>query len=96
MSGKRRRPLKRDGNEAALVKAARQFGASWMSLNVTDGPDGVLGYQGCDRLVHVKQPGKKLTKIQQDYAATWRGRTFTCVSTVEDMVALLMGMGNIE
>lgn len=93
MSGKRRRPLKRDGNEKPLVEAARKFGASWMPLNVTDGPDGVLGYQGVDRLVHVKQPGKKLTQVQQEYQATWRGRTFTCVSTVEDMVALLMSMG---
>lgn len=92
MSGNQRRPQRRDGNESELVKVAQQCGATWMALNVTDGPDGVLGYHGAERLVHIKQPGKVLTKAQLDFSGKWRGRHFAIVSTAEEMRALLIRM----
>jgi hypothetical protein len=84
-----RRNAKRDANEAGLVRLARQLGATWLSLSVADGPDGILGWQGVNYLVEVKTPKGKHKPGQIEFAASWQGAPVHVVRTEEDLLHLL-------
>ena len=71
--------IKRDGNEAAIVKALRAHGYAVQPLEQGKGcPDllvsnaGVVG--GRLFLLEVKEPGQKLTPAQVAWHAVWPGR----------------------
>ena len=81
-----------DQNQAALVRVARQLGASWVSLaNLGAGvPDALVGFRGRTVLVEVKTPTGKLTPDQEQFLTTWRGEPVVIVRTIDDLVKMLV------
>ena len=84
-----RRRARRDVNEPALVKVIRQCGGQWLPLNVTDGPDGVIGFHGRTELAEIKTEKGKLKAGQSEFIETWRGGPIYVLRTAADVVALL-------
>jgi len=84
-----RRRAKRDANEPELVKVIRQCGGQWLPLNVTDGPDGVIGFSGRTELAEVKTLKGKVQPGQSEFHKTWRGGPIHVLRTVDDVVNLL-------
>jgi hypothetical protein len=88
----------RDGNEAPLVAVARSIGATWMPLNVKDGPDGVLGFRGKNFLVEFKLPPgprggtshSKQSPGQEDAQRDWRGQ-WDVIRYQDELLELLTG-----
>lgn len=80
---------RRDANESELVKTIRQCGGQWLPLNVTDGPDGVIGFQGRTELAEVKTAKGKLKPGQSEFHKTWRGGPIRVLRTVDDVIQLL-------
>ena len=88
----------RDGNEAKLVSVARSIGATWMPLNVKDGPDGVLSFRGKNFLVEVKLPPgprggtshSKQSPGQKDAQLAWRGQ-WDVIHDQDELLELLTG-----
>ena len=72
---------KRDANEAAIVDALRQAGASVQRLTVIDL---LVGYRGRTWLLEVKVPGKSWSQQQIDWCDDWRGAPVILVTSVEE------------
>ena len=96
-----RRKARRDRNETTIVALARRLGASVEYLDLKDGPDLVVGWQGQNWLIEVKRPlgrrggasedGQRLSHGQERWHAAWKGKV-AVVRTLEDLRALL-GVG---
>lgn len=76
-----RRAAKVDANQACIIKALRQIGASVQPLHTVGGgvPDLLVGYRGKNTLLEVKDGGKvksarKLTDEQIEWITAWRGK----------------------
>ena len=90
-----RRAGRIDANQAAIVRALRQMGASVQSLaSVGDGvPDLLIGYKGVNLLAEVKdgnaEPSRRrLTEAERDWHCLWHGQV--CVlESVEEAIHLL-------
>lgn len=87
----RRHVHRPDGNQDGLVSLARRLGAKvTITSQVGDGfPDLVIGFQGRNYLVEVKQPGGTLRPKQKDFIAGWRGQV-AVVDNGDDLVRLLL------
>jgi hypothetical protein len=83
-----RRNPRRDGNEKAIVNAIRACGATWLSVSVRNGPDGIIGWHGKNYLAEVKTPKGKHKTGQTEFAEKWRG-TIHVLRTPEDVYQLL-------
>lgn len=95
-----RRAAKVDRNQAEIVAALRQIGATVQPLHaVGQGcPDLLAGFRGVNYLIEVKdwqQPpsGRKLTGPQEEWHGGWKGHR-AVVETVD--AALAVVMGNLE
>ena len=84
-----RRAARVDGNQAEIVKALRQIGASVATCHaVGQGfPDICVGYNGDTFLLEIKDPTKpkgdqKLTPLQVEWHQSWRGHV-AVVKTVQ-------------
>jgi len=85
-----------DANQTAVVKVARQLGATVESL-ATIGrgcPDLLLGYRGKNYLVEVKDGTKspsrrKLLEAQERWHVSWNGNVVTVTST-HDLIEFLL------
>jgi len=84
-----RRAARVDGNQAEIVKALRQIGASVATCHaVGQGfPDICVGYNGDTFLLEIKDPTKpkgdqKLTPSQVEWHKSWRGHV-AVVKTVQ-------------
>ena len=84
-----RRAARVDGNQAEIVKALRQIGASVATCHaVGQGfPDICVGYNGDTFLLEIKDPTKpkgdqKLTPSQVEWHQSWRGHV-AVVKTVQ-------------
>ena len=84
-----KRKAKRDLNEKEIVAALRKMGATVEFLDLTNGPDILVGHHGKNYLFEVKQPGKELRQEQLEWKIAWYGRCNT-VHTIEEAL-LFMG-----
>lgn len=89
------RAAKVDANQAAIVKALRQMGASVQPLHtVGQGtPDLLVGIQGRNYLLEVKDGAKppsaqKLTADQIDWHDMWRGQVEVVNSIDQTILAM--------
>jgi len=91
-----RRAAKIDANHREIVAVFRAYGASVQTLAaVGQGvPDLLVGYQGRNYLVEVKDGNKspsrrRLTDDQEAWRETWRGELPYVVRDREDAMAML-------
>ncbi len=85
-----------DANQATIVAAFRQMGASVFDASRMGRgfPDLVVGMRGRTYLVEIKDGAKvksarKLTDAQVTFREVWRGEQPVTVESVDDAVALL-------
>jgi len=90
-----RRAARVDANQAAIVAALRAAGATVQHLHqIGQGvPDLLVGYQGQNWLLEVKDSSKppskrRLTPDEAAWVASWRGQA-AVVSSVEEAIDLL-------
>ena len=98
-----RRDAKRDANEAAIVEALRAAGATVERLSGPDLPDLLVGWQGANVLLEVKDPAQakkayrgkpgagrqEMSDGQVAWRDAWRGRPPVIVRTpAEALVAI--------
>jgi hypothetical protein len=68
-----RRAARRDIAERPIIDALIKAGASVTQLNIEDGPDLLVGYEGTNFLIEVKTRRAKLKKGQAAWHAEWKG-----------------------
>lgn len=78
-----RRAARVDANQNEIVRALRDMGASVAITSMVGSgfPDIVVGYQGRNYLIEIKDGSKppskrKLTPDEQEFFDTWRGTVF--------------------
>jgi len=88
-----------DGNQAEIVRALRQYGATVESLANEGGgvPDLLVGIQGRNLLMDVKDGKAKpsqqrLTADEKEWHANWRGSVWTVRSVAEALAAVSIGI----
>ena len=81
---------KPDGNQAEIVSALRELGATVLIISGVghNAPDLVVGYRGRNFLMEVKQPGEDLRPGQQDWHAAWQGEV-NVVRSISDALECL-------
>ena len=91
-----RRAAKTDANQAEIVAALRNIGASVHDTSAVGRgfPDLVVGMRGRNYLIECKDGAKvpsarKLTPDQIEFKATWRGHWAVAISA-EDAVSIVM------
>jgi hypothetical protein len=88
----------RDANEPEMLTVLRRIGATWLPLNVKNGPDGVIGFRGKNFIVEFKLPKgprggtshSKQSPGQKDAQRDWRGQ-WDVIRTVDELLELLTG-----
>jgi hypothetical protein len=95
----RRTAAKVDRNQAEIVKAFRQIGASVQILSAVGKgcPDVLVGFRGKNVLVEIKDgelppSGRVLTADQRDWHASWAGQVCVCKSIEEAVEAVISGV----
>ena len=90
-----RKAAKIDDNQKAIVNVLRQIGASVQSLAATGKgcPDLLVGYQGINYLMEIKDGDKmlskqKLTIDQEHWHTLWRGSVHI-VKSVDEALKIL-------
>ena len=93
-----RRASKTDANQAAIIAAMRQAGASVQPLHAVGGgvPDLLVGIARRCYVVEIKDGSKppsarKLTPAQQEWHAAWKGGVHV-ITDVEQAVAWVQSM----
>ena len=79
---------KRDLNEAQIVRALRDIGATVHHISAPGLPDLMVGFRGNTYLMEVKGRKSKLTKPEQVFFDEWRGHA-VIVRSVEDALSEL-------
>ena len=94
------RAAKVDANQAIITQALRQMGATVQHLHALGQgcPDLLVGWQGVNLLVEIKNGSKppskrQLTPDEQEWHDNWRGQV-AIVESVEDAVRLLNTVGH--
>lgn len=94
-----RRAAKVDANQKDIVDALRLAGASVVSTaSMADGfPDLVVGYEGANYLIEVKDGGKppskqKLTADQVEFFASWQGSAQVARNVEEALAVIGLGL----
>lgn len=82
-----------DANQAKIVEAAREMGASVACTHmVKDGfPDLVVGWRGHNLVVECKMPGGRLTEDQIVWHENWHAPAHI-VWSADSMIALLLAI----
>lgn len=93
-----RRAANRDKGEGAIVEALRAVGASVEYLDLTDGPDILVGWRELNFLFEVKEPigpnggaskdGQHLSEGQAKWHATWNGQVAVVRTPLEALIAI--------
>lgn len=90
-----RRAARTDGNQAQIVNALRQIGASVATCHaVGQGfPDIAVGWNGGTYLPEIKDPSKpvsdqKLTPAQERWHASWRGHVAVVKGVKQALAAI--------
>lgn len=81
-----------DANQVALVRYARELGASVQHLHSVGGGvcDLIIGHNGINYLCEVKTEKGKLNALQVEFMQGWKGHTCV-IRTKEDVKLLLTG-----
>lgn len=87
MSVHRRNP-RRDSNEAAIIGALEQIGATVQPISATGTPDLLVGYQERNYLIEIKTTKGKLTDDQTTWHAAWNGQK-AIARTIEEAFAII-------
>lgn len=86
-----RRAVKRDANQAPIVKALIEAGRAVLDLSGVGGgcPDILVGWGGHMLLIEIKNPeGRdKVDPKQVDWHRTWKGTPVVVVRSVEEALA---------
>lgn len=82
-----------DSNQAAIVRALRQAGASVCSLASVGGgcPDLLVGWAGANMLLEVKNMngrGMRFTPEQRKFMDEWKGRIYIVTSPIQALDVL--------
>lgn len=94
-----RRAARTDANQTQIVEALRVIGATVRVISQGEGiPDLLVGFQGKTALLEVKDGRKPpsarvLTPAEQKFFDEWRGGTLAIVNSVDEAIAVVMGMG---
>ena len=94
-----RRANRVDANQDQIVETLRACGAYVRVITMGDGvPDLLVGYRGYTLLLEVKDGRKPpsarvLTPAEQKFFDEWRGGTLAIVNSVDEAIAVVMGMG---
>lgn len=72
------RAAKRDKNEQSIVEELRRLGCSVQALNLVDGPDLVVGYNGQNYLIEIKDSKGRVSEGQQRWHSAWAGQVTVC------------------
>ena len=94
-----RRAARVDENQSDIVSSLRAIGAIVRVISQGDGiPDLLVGFQGQTFLLEVKDGNKppsarKLTPAEQKFFDEWRGGTLAVVNSVDEAIAVVLGMG---
>jgi len=81
------------------VEALRVIGATVRVISQGDGiPDLLVGFRGKTALLEVKDGRKPpsarvLTPAEQKFFDEWRGGTLAIVNSVDEAIAVVLGMG---
>jgi hypothetical protein len=96
-----RRAARVDANQAEIIAALRQVGATVHPLHTVGAgcPDILIGYQGRNLLAEIKDGSlapsdRRLTTVQVFWHETWRGQV-AVVTSVDEALALLR-LGVVE
>jgi len=86
-------PHRTDSNQAAIIRALRETGASVCSLaSVGSGcPDLLVGWAGINLLLEVKNMagrGMRFTPAEREFMDAWRGRVHVVTSVIEALDVL--------
>ena len=86
-------PKRVDNNQAEIVRALRDVGASVTCTHeIGHGfPDLAVGFRGITLLLEVKSSKGKLTPDEQEWRDGWRGQCYT-VRSVLDALECLKGL----
>jgi hypothetical protein len=80
-----------DSNQAVIVKALRQFGASVKDIHTIGGSfDILVGYFGKDYKFEIKSPGGRLTKDEVEFHKSWRGSPVYVIHTFEEAIEIII------
>lgn len=87
------RAKKRDGNEPEIVRALEALGCTVERLDLTDGPDLLVGVCGLTMLMEVKDPNgrNRIEPGQEEWHAWWRGHPVMVVRSQDDAIAQMQG-----
>lgn len=77
-----------DPNTPLIVKALEAVGASVEHLGGKGVPDLLVGYNGVNYLMEVKERGKTLNENQERWHGRWKGQA-TVVRTVGDALRIV-------
>ena len=77
---------RQDGNHTEIVQALQMVGVTVQELKRQgEGcPDLLTGFKGINRLLEVKEPGKKLSKKQVKWCSLWDGLQPFVVTSIEE------------
>lgn len=79
---------KRDSNESAIIEALRTAGCTVTPLSIKGCPDLLVGIDGVNYLVEVKNGKNDLTDDQIKFFETWEGQC-AVVRTVEEALKVI-------
>lgn len=90
-----RRNPRVDGNQREIVAALRKAGASVQSLGqVGRGcPDLLVGYQGVNYLLEIKELKGKVSESQRQWAGAWLGGYVYLCRSVDDALLIIQARG---
>lgn len=84
-----------DRNQVEIVKTFRQYGASVVHTHTLGRgfPDIVVGYQGNNFLIEIKdwlkpESQRKLTEAEQEFSNNWKGQ-YDIIESVGDVVSFM-------
>lgn len=81
---------RQDGNHSEIVQALLMTGVSVEEIKRRGGgcPDLLTGFHGVNRLLEIKELGKKLSKKQKKWHDSWAGLTPYTVCSIEEALAV--------
>lgn len=84
----RRTAAKRDSNEPEIIQALKAAGCTVVRLSAVGCPDLLVGIDGLNFLIEVKEPKGKLTEDQVEFHEDWRGQV-AIVRTIEEALEII-------
>jgi hypothetical protein len=87
-----------DANQAEIVEALRQVGATVQHLHGVGAgcPDLAVGLRGVTYLLEIKMPAGKLTADEREWHNAWKGHAVIVRSVADALAAVGAPEGGIE